>query len=139
MSIMFGIVGVGVFSAIIYCFYGSKLINYRLKEIWIDLRLTLLASIVSSLIVFLIGIMFSQYNHLFVFIVQICVFSCYCTIYPILKTKRLVITFTLDYKHLILSFIYRHEKTIKRKCNASCGMYYNYNMYRLYLSQTKRY
>ena len=71
MALMWGIVGASVFSAIIYCFYGGKLIQYRLVEVTKDMLPTFLTALLSATIVWTIGMIFSTSNHYFVFSAQI--------------------------------------------------------------------
>ncbi|MDQ2178550.1 lipopolysaccharide biosynthesis protein [Marinifilum sp. D714] len=67
---LIGIITVAFISTIIYCYFGGKLIAYNLWEMLYDLRKTLLNSIVSTLIVYVISVNLLGNNYCFDFILQ---------------------------------------------------------------------
>ncbi len=71
LALMYGIVGVGVFSAIIYCYFGGKLIRYKAIEVIKDLLPTVGIAFISALAVFCLGWLMSSYNRFIVFALQV--------------------------------------------------------------------
>lgn len=71
MSLMRGIVGVSVISAIMYCYFGGKLIQYRMVEVFKDLSPTVLAAGIGAVLVFLVDEMSLFANHYLTFGLQI--------------------------------------------------------------------
>lgn len=70
LALMYGIVGVGVFSAIIYCYFGGRLIGYRISEVLKDLFPTVSIALLGALIVFFLGQLLTDNNHYLVLMLQ---------------------------------------------------------------------
>lgn len=70
LALMYGIVGVGVFSAIIYCYFGGRLIGYRISEVLKDLFPTVSIALLGALIVFFLGQLLADNNHYLVLMLQ---------------------------------------------------------------------
>ena len=72
LVLMYGIVGVSLFSAFLYCYFGGKLIGYKIVEVFRDLLSTLIVALIGSVIVYLLGNVLINYNHYVVFALQAC-------------------------------------------------------------------
>lgn len=78
MALMLGIVFVSFLSAVIYCYYGGKLISYNIKEVLSDLWPIVCSSGIASIIVFILGQLSFFANLYFVFFLQLLfMFFCY--------------------------------------------------------------
>jgi len=82
LALMYGIVGVSVLTALLYCHFGGRLIGYGVREVVKDISLILIAALVGAIIVFIIGYYLSMQNHYLIFFLQIvamvgvyCIFS----------------------------------------------------------------
>lgn len=71
LALMYGIVGVSLISAILYCYFGGKLISYKMTEILQDLFPTIIVAFVGAVVAFAIGYFFVQFNHYMVFALQL--------------------------------------------------------------------
>ena len=79
LALMYGIVGVSVLTALLYCYFGGRLIGYGFREVVKDISLILIAALIGAINVFLIGYYLSMQNHYLIFILQILVMvAVYC-------------------------------------------------------------
>lgn len=102
MALMYGIVGVSVISAVIYCVFGGRLIGYGFGEVLKDLLPTAVAAVVGAGIVFLIGYLLSQYNAFAVFAIQILVMLVsYWVLSALFRTSSY-----LEIKDIVLSLLH---------------------------------
>ena len=108
MALMYGIVGVSLFSAVLYCFFGGRLIDYKVIEITKDLLPTISIAFIAALSVFCLGWLMSSYNRFLVFALQIVLmFVLYWLGSFILKNKSY-----LEIKGILLSLT---ASFVKRK------------------------
>lgn len=71
MALMYGIVGVSLISAVLYCYFGGKLIRYKMSEVLRDLFPTIIVALVGATFVYLIGRGLTHCNHFAVFALQL--------------------------------------------------------------------
>lgn len=75
LALMYGIVGVSLFSAFLYCYFGGKLIEYKVIEVIKDLFPTLISAFLGAIVVYVIGLLLSLYNHYLIFALQVVVMT----------------------------------------------------------------
>ena len=71
IAMTWGIVMVTFISCFLYLFYGGRLINYSLREIFYDLFPIIILSLISSLIVISISYLFKENSYYLIFLIQI--------------------------------------------------------------------
>ncbi len=100
-ALLQGIVGVTIFSTLVYIYFGGRLIKYSLMDVLLDVWQILLAGVIAALCVYVIGDILQAYQYYVVIIVQFFVMIItYLGILSIAKNKHL-----LELKNLGKSFL----------------------------------
>lgn len=70
-ALVMGVTAVGILTSLMYIYFGGKLINYSLIELFLDLKQIILTSAFSAILVFVFGWYFASANVFLILFMQI--------------------------------------------------------------------
>lgn len=68
--LLYGIIIVTIMSAFGYMYVGGKLINYSLKDVFLDMWQIVLGNFFTALLIYFSGVLMKGMNHLLIFLIQ---------------------------------------------------------------------